>query len=329
MENKNRKAGKRLPEKEPALIKKLYKLLEKCALCPHKCRVDRIKGEKGFCSAGYKPCVSSAMAHHGEEPPISGNRGSGTVFFSYCNMKCIYCQNYQISQQHEGHTISVEDLAETMISLQKSGCHNINFVSPSIWIPQIVKSFHRAAEKGLNIPLVYNTGGYDSPAAIKMLEGIIDIYMPDMRYSSNEMAEKYSGIKNYVENNRLSLKEMYRQVGGLIVDKKGVAKKGLLIRLLVLPSNIGGIKETLEFIKYELSEKVYLSIMAQYHPEYDACRFPELSRRITLKEYRDVTGYASKLGLIKGWVQDHFALEGEDLFRPDFRRKKVFRYYDE
>lgn len=306
----------------------LDRILSKCIICPHKCRTNRKKEEKGFCNAGYEPVVSSAMPHHGEEPPISGSSGSGTIFFTYCNMKCVYCQNYQISQEHEGRKTSISSLADTMLKLQKVGCHNINFVSPTIWIPQIVKALSIARKKGLSIPTVFNTGGYDNPKIIKMLDGVMDIYMPDARYSSDNMAEKYSMIKNYVKYNRLSLIEMYRQVGGLKLDKNGVAKKGLLIRLLVMPNNIGGTKQTLDFIKNELSTDVYLSIMAQYHPAYKARNYPELSRRITAREYFEIVKYAEKKGFNFGWTQDYISLNSsEDLFIPDFKDKKVFKYY--
>lgn len=309
---------------------KLTKILDKCVLCPHKCRVSRTSGQKGFCNAGYLPCISSAMPHHGEEPPISGYSGSGTIFFSYCNMKCVYCQNYQISQEFEGQAITVEKLAGLMLELQQMRCHNINFVTPTIWIPQILNALVIARNKGLKIPLVYNTGGYDNPKIIKMLDGIIDIYMPDTRYSSDDMAERYSDVKNYLRNNQESLKEMYSQVGDLKLNLKGVAEKGLLIRLLVLPNNIGGIKKTLDFIKNELSTNVYLSIMAQYHPEYKAYNYSELSRRISLEEYHEIVKYSEKLGFSSGWIQDYISLsEEEDLFRPDFKRKKIFRFYEE
>jgi putative pyruvate formate lyase activating enzyme len=312
------------------IAESLNKILDKCVLCPHKCRVSRTQGEKGFCEAGYMPFISSAMPHHGEEPPISGYNGSGTIFFSYCNMKCAYCQNYQISQECQGQIISVERLADTMLELQQMRCHNINFVSPTIWIPQILNALAVARSRGLKVPLVYNTGGYDNPKIIKTLDRIIEIYMPDARYSSDEMAEKYSNVKNYVKNNQESLKEMYRQVGDLKLNSKGVAEKGLLIRLLVLPNNIGGIKKTLDFIKKELSTNIYLSIMAQYHPEYKANNFPELARRITSREYYEIVKYAEKLGFTSGWTQDYISLsEEKDLFRPDFKRKKVFRYYEE
>lgn len=292
------------------------------------CRINRNAGETGFCNAGLMPSVSSAMAHHGEEPPISGNFGSGTIFFSHCNMRCVYCQNYQISQEPGGTDTSILKLAEIMIELQAKKCHNINLVSPTIWIPQILNTVSMARRKGLNIPLVYNTGGYDNPKIIKSLEGIIDIYMPDMRYSSDLPAEKYSGIKNYVKNNRESIVEMYRQVGNLKISRNGVAKKGLLIRLLVMPDSISGTRETLDFIKSELSIEVALSIMAQYHPEYKARNFPELTRRINEDEYWDVVNYAEKLGFENGWTQDFISLSKEDLFMPDFNKKKVFKYYE-
>ena len=292
------------------------------------CRINRNAGETGFCNAGLMPSVSSVMAHHGEEPPISGNFGSGTVFFSHCNMRCVYCQNYQISQEPGGTDTSILKLAEIMIELQAKKCHNINLVSPTIWVPQILSAVSIARKKGLNIPLVYNTGGYDNPKIIKSLEGIIDIYMPDMRYSSDLPAEKYSGIKNYVKNNRESVVEMYRQVGNLKISRNGVANKGLLIRLLVMPNNISGTRETLDFIKSELSIGVPLSIMAQYHPEYKALNFPKLSRRINEDEYWDIVNYAQKLGFENGWTQDFISLSKEDLFMPDFNKKKVFKYYE-
>jgi putative pyruvate formate lyase activating enzyme len=307
--------------------KSLYKTLDRCVICPHRCKVNRKTGEKGFCGAGFEPVVSSSIPHHGEEPPISGSGGSGTIFFSYCNMKCVYCQNYQISQEHEGIKTGIDSLADSMLTLQNLGCHNINFVSPTIWIPQIVRALSIARKKGLTVPTVFNTGGYDSPRIIKMLEGIIDIYMPDMRYSSDYMAEKYSMVKDYVRYNRQSVKEMYRQVGGLKLDPSGVAVKGLLTRLLVLPYDIGGIKNTLDFIRSELSTDVYLSIMAQYHPAYNAFDHPRLKRRITAKEYLEIVRYAEKKGFSFGWTQDHISLKSEeDPFIPDFKDRYIFKY---
>ena len=310
------------------LSESLDRILNRCVICPHKCKVNRKSQEKGFCNAGYNPVISSVMPHHGEEPPVSGNRGSGTIFFSYCNMKCVYCQNYQISQEFEGTEYGTSELADSMIKLQNLRCHNINFVSPTIWVPQIVKALSAARKKGLSVPTVFNTGGYDNPKIIKMLDGIIDIYMPDMRYSNNNMAIKYSMVEEYVRYNRQSVKEMYRQVGGLKLDAAGVAVRGLLVRLLVLPENIGGIKKTLDFIKNELSTDVYLSIMAQYHPAYRAFEYQKLSRMIKAKEYLEVVNYAEKLGFSSGWTQDYISLNSQkDLFIPDFKDKKVFKYY--
>src|SRR4030043_387120 len=306
----------------------LDRIFTSCVICPPHCKVDRKQGEKGFCYAGYKPEISSAMAHHGEEPPISGSMGSGTIFCSRSNLICPYCQNYQISQEFEGRQCDISELSGIMIKLQGAGCHNINFVSPTVWIPQIVRALFAARNNGLSIPTVFNTGGYDEPKIIKMLDGVIDIYMPDMRYSDDDMALKYSMVRQYVRHNRKSIKEMYRQVGGLKLDSKGVAVKGLLIRLLVLPEKIGGIKKTLGFIKNELSTGVYLSIMAQYHPAYKACEYPDLSKTITAKEYLDIVRYAEKKGFTSGGTQDHISLnKEEDLFIPDFKDKKVFKYY--
>ena len=312
------------------LAEKLDKLLERCTVCPHRCGINRKQSIAGFCKAGHTPVVSCAMAHHGEEPPISGFQGSGTIFFSYCNMRCDYCQNFQISQEHIGTACTIGELADSMIRLQQAGTHNVNLVSPSIWIPQIIQTLTLAKQSGLKIPVVYNSGGYDDPDMIKMLDGLIDIYMPDIRYSSNEMAEKYSHIKNYVQYNRAAVREMFRQVGILKLDKKGIAKKGILIRLLVMPNNIAGIKETLDFIKNELSADIHLSIMAQYHPEYEAPGIPAIARRISQEEYSEVTDYAEELGFYNGWTQEYMSLsEKEDLFIPDFKNEKVFRYYED
>jgi putative pyruvate formate lyase activating enzyme len=306
------------------------KLLECCIICPHKCSVNRKQNNAGFCHAGNITVVSTVMAHHGEEPPISGTRGSGTIFFSHCNMRCDYCQNYQISQEHTGMLFTVQELALSMLKLQEAGVHNINLVSPSIWIPQIIQALSIAKKSGLKIPIVYNTGGYDDPDMIKMLCGIVDIYMPDIRYSSNKMAKKYSHIKNYVEYNRAAIGEMYRQAGILKLDRSGIAKKGLIIRLLIMPGNIAGINETLDFLKKELSADIHLSIMAQYHPEYKARSIPVISRRISEEEYYKATGYAEKLGFYNGWTQEYSALSGkEDLFIPDFKNEKVFKYYED
>jgi len=306
-------------------------LLKSCVLCPHKCKANRLAGEKGICKALSSVEISSAMPHHGEEPPISGSKGSGTIFFGRCNMNCIYCQNFQISQEfmeNDFKKASIEELAEIMKGLQKLGCHNVNFVSPTIWIPQIIEAIKiTRGAKEMTIPAVFNSGGYENPAAIKLLKGFIEIYMPDIRYGNDDNAYKYSGVKDYVENNRKSLIEMYSQVGGLETDKKGIATRGLMIRLLILPNNISNVKKSLDFIKNELSTDVYISIMAQYRPLHKAQCFPELSRKINYDEYSNIINYAEKLGFYKGAIQE-FENSGpeEDLFIPDFNEKEVFRY---
>ncbi len=309
------------------LSKRLENKLKECTICAHSCKVDRLSGQLGYCRAPYVPVLSSAMPHHGEEPPISGTGGSGTLFFSYCNMKCVYCQNYQISQMEEGNEKNTKKLSDIMLKLQKMGCHNINLVSPTAWVPQIVSALAIAREKGLNLPLVYNTGGYDDPEIIKMLDGVIDIYMPDMRYSDDRMAYKFSKVKEYTKYNRKSVTEMYRQAGGLKVDKNGIATKGLLIRLLVLPDDVGGLKDTLDFIKQNLSTDVYLSIMAQYHPVYKAAGYAQINRSITSSEYLEVVDHAQKLGFEWGYIQDPGFL-ADDPYLPDFRRDDVFRDHE-
>jgi putative pyruvate formate lyase activating enzyme len=294
-----------------ALIEKILPRLqeeyESCNLCFRKCGVNRAKGEKGFCRSLTKPVVYSYAPHHGEEPPLSGTCGSGTIFFSRCSMKCVYCQNYQFSQFDAGTEVSCAELSEMMLSLQRKGCHNINFVTPTHFVPSIVEALKGACSKGLNIPLVYNTGGYDSLHVIEALDGIIDIYMPDMRYSQDSMAEKYSSAPGYVLNNRAIVKEMYAQAGNLKTIQ-GIAESGLIIRLLVLPAGISGTPGTLEFIAKNVSKNVYLSVMNQYYPAYNAMEYKELSRRISRDEYYPVLDRMHELDLHSGWVQP---FEGE------------------
>ncbi len=278
--------------------------LSNCRICPRKCGVDRTGGKTGYCRAGAKASVYSYIAHHGEEPAISGDRGSGTIFFSRCNMKCAYCQNYRFSQLDEGKEVTTGELAGIMLSLEKLGCHNINLVSPTHYLPQILSALEEAIEKGLSVPIVYNTSGYELKESIKALEGAIDIYLPDMRYSENGMAKKYSDAPDYVDLNRESVLEMHRQVGDLIVDSDGVAKKGLIIRLLALPERISGTIKTLKFIKEFISKNTYLSIMSQYYPTFKAYSYPEISRGTSKEEYANVVDEAHLLGLNDGWVQE-------------------------
>jgi len=282
----------------------LDKLLQDCHLCPRICRVNRWEDEKGFCGAGRRAVVSSYNLHFGEEPPISGYRGSGTIFFTHCNLRCCFCQNYPISQLGNGQEIEAGELARMMVRLQKLGAHNINFVTPTHFVPQIVEALELAIKEGLKIPLVYNSGGYDSLETLELLDGVIDIYMPDAKYSDPESARKYSRAADYFEVNRKALLEMHRQVGDLKMDKEGIATRGLLVRHLVLPEDIAGSRKVLEFIAKNISRDTYMSIMAQYHPAHLAFEFPELSRRISKKEYDAVLKIANGLGLERGWRQD-------------------------
>jgi len=303
MDSKNLPANKKLPQ-----IKKINALLKdamrSCAICPRKCKVDRSKGKKGYCRAPLDPVIYSYSSHRGEEPPLSGTRGSGTIFFSHCNMKCTYCQNYYFSQLDNGEEVPIKRLSKMMLSLQKMGCHNINLVSPTHFVPQILSAMEKALEEGLKIPVVYNTSGYELPDTVRLLDGIIDVYLPDMRYSDNEMAKKYSDAPGYVEYNRDSVKEMQRQAGDLILDETGIAMTGLIIRLLALPDDISGTKATLKFIKEAVSQNAYLSIMSQYYPTYKAYSYKELSRGVTAAEYKNIVDEAKKLGLNNGWIQE-------------------------
>lgn len=272
-------------------------ILKECTLCPRNCRVDRTAGEKGICKTGDRPFISSWGHHFGEERPLVGRFGSGTIFFSYCNLKCIFCQNWTISHLGEGNEVSIERLAEIMLEVQDMGCHNINLVTPTHQMPMILHSIAIASEKGLNIPIVYNCGGYESLDAIKILDGVIDIYMPDFKYSDPVMAMKYSKAKDYPQIAKAVIKEMHRQVGDLIIDEKGIALRGLLVRHLVLPGGIAGTEEVVRFIAEEISRDTYINIMDQYYPCYKAFEYPPLDRRITTEEYSAAINMAIKAGL--------------------------------
>jgi len=280
-----------------------YQILEKCRLCPRNCGVNRLKGEKGFCRAESDLVVASAHSHFGEEPPISGHQGSGTIFFSYCNLRCVFCQNYPISHLGNGNCISVEKLAEMMVMLQGRGCHNINLVTPTHFMPQILSALSLAIEEGLHIPLVYNCGGYESLEALRLLEGVVDIYLPDIKYGNENSAKKYSNAPGYFKKAKEAIKEMYNQVGNLQLDKRGVARRGLLVRHLVLPNGIAATREVFSFLAREISPRIYVSIMSQYFPTHQAKHFPELNRRITPDEYEEAMGIAEELNLEKGWKQ--------------------------
>ena len=284
-------------------IEKAYKLLSPCEVCPRKCGANRLEGEEGFCRSGEEVIVSSYNAHLGEEPPLSGNFGSGTIFFTNCNLKCVYCQNYPISQLGNGNKVSLLELTNFMIALQKRKCHNINMVTPTHFVPQILKSLKSAIKMGLRIPIVYNSSGYESVETLKLLDGIVDIYLPDARYADNEVARKYSSAPDYFEIMKKVLKEMHRQVGDLTVDKNGMARSGLIVRHLVLPEGLSGTRKILRFIARELSPHTYISMMAQYFPAYQADQFPYLSRRINKGEYREALQTFKEEGLENGWFQ--------------------------
>jgi putative pyruvate formate lyase activating enzyme len=272
--------------------------LKECDLCPRYCRVDRRDSIKGaLCHTGAQAVVHSYGPHHGEEDPLRGDHGSGTIFFSWCTLRCVYCQNWDISQKGIGREVSAEEIAGMMLELQVMGCHNINLVSPSHVVAQIIAAVAIAADKGMRLPLVYNTGGYDSPEALRLLDGIADIYMPDLKYSDPENARRYSRARDYVAVNRAAVKEMHRQVGDLVLDKNGIARRGLLVRHLVLPGDLAGTAEVMGFLAREVSMDTYVNLMDQYHPCYRADRYPPLDRTPTPEEYARALATARRAGL--------------------------------
>ncbi|MBN1201879.1 MAG: radical SAM protein [Anaerolineae bacterium] len=291
----------------PARVRAAWDALKDCDLCAWECHVDRTH-KIGFCRTGADAIVSSAFPHMGEEDPLRGWRGSGTIFFSLCNMRCQFCQNYEISQQGQGQPVSVEKIAALMLQLQAAGCHNINFVSPSHVIPPIIAATYIAAEAGLNIPLVYNTGGYDSMAGLKLLDGIIDIYMPDMKYADPVLAQRYSKILDYPARNRAAVREMHRQVGDLQITDDGIATRGLLVRHLVLPDGIAGTAAVVRFLAEEISSNTYINIMGQYRPAWrvQERQIAPLNRPVARAEVEDAKTIARKAGLRldtrRGWL---------------------------
>lgn len=284
------------------IIDKLYSLLSPCRVCPRECGVDRLNGETGSCNTGLELVVSSFHQHFGEEPPLVGQHGSGTIFFTRCNLHCVFCQNYQISQLGMGQKTTVEECTQMMLRLQELGCHNINFVTPTPWVPQIIKALDQAQEQGLKVPIIYNCGGYESVETLRLLDGIIDIYMPDIKYAHDAYAEEYSNVENYWRVVTNALKEMHCQVGDLRVEN-GIAKKGLLIRHLVLPDNIAGSKRCFEYIRKELSPRTVVNVMAQYYPTYNAQKYPRINRRITPREYQEALRELEELDLDEGFRQ--------------------------
>jgi putative pyruvate formate lyase activating enzyme len=297
-----------MPRKDPDRIRRLGDSLmarmTACDLCPQNCQVDRTSGETGQCGITDQLLVASCNLHHGEEPPISGNRGSGTIFFSGCSLSCLYCQNYPLSQQLVGSPFSVDQLAEAMLSLERRGAHNINFVTPDHVIGHIVKAIGTAVGEGLEIPIVFNSSGYQKLETVRLLEGIMDVYLVDMRYTDDEIARNCSRAKGYKKVNRAAVKEMFRQVGNLEVDDDDIARSGVLIRHLVLPGGRSGSEDVFNFLVREVSPDIYVSLMSQYFPAYKAVDHPGLSRKITLSEFDKAVDLFYTAGLKNGYIQE-------------------------
>jgi len=311
-------------------------MLAACDICPWDCRVNRIEDQTKFCVAGYLPIVSSWAPHFGEQPALSGTcleageaRGAGNIFFGHCNLRCVYCQNWQISQDFRNTRpageMGFERLAEIMLELQAKRCHNIGFVSPTHFVPQIVRSLEIAAGRGLRLPLIYNTNAYDSVEVLRLLNGVIDIYLPDLKYSDDSVAKEYSKIPDYVRHSRAAVGEMYRQVGDeLVMDEGGLLRRGLVIRLLVLPNDLAGLRETLQWLRETLSPRVTLSVMSQFYPtnKVGEDRFPLLNRRIRPREFEKVLEWLDYFGFENGWIQPLEA-EAASYYRPDFRNAEA------
>lgn len=304
-------------------VEALERMLESCTVCPLDCGNNRLRGELARCYSASLPVVSSYTAHFGEEPALVGKRGAGNIFFGNCNLRCVYCQNYQISQTHREqirNEVTVERLAEMMLELQGRGCHNINFVSPTHFAPQTARAVLIAAERGLRLPLVYNTNAYDSVEVLRLLEGVIDVYLPDLKYASSEEGYAYSKVPNYAEHARAALREMHRQTGdALLFDEQGLLRRGLVVRLLVLPNDVAGVRESLEWIKESLSPRVAVSLMAQYYATNKAAtdeRYILLSRRISETEWMRAVSLLDEMGMEEGWLQEYDG--SSHYYRPDF-----------
>lgn len=278
-------------------IDRAVELVRDCSLCPRECHVNRLSGELGFCRTGGKAKVASLHAHFGEESPLVGTGGSGTIFFRSCNLLCYFCQNYDISHDAGGGEVKPEDLADMMLNLQRRGCHNINFVTPSHVVPQILQGLFIAIERGLKVPLVYNTGGYDKVETLKILEDVFDIYMPDFKFWEARWSEKFCKAHDYRDIAKAAIKEMHRQVGDLIIDESGVAEKGLLVRHLVMPNDVSNTKEVMTFLADRISEDTYVNVMDQYHPCGKAMLDPAINRRLTRREYVEAIRRTKGAGL--------------------------------
>ena len=290
--------------------------LQSCTICPHKCNVNRLEGKKGRCRCDDKIKIALASIHNFEEPCISGHNGSGTIFFSNCNLSCIFCQNYEISQQGKGKEITIEHLADIFIKQQEKGVNNINLVTPTMYVPQIIEALKISKKMGLKIPVIYNSNGYENVETIRKLEGYIDIYLPDLKYYSDEISKKYSGIDNYFSTAIKAIKEMQRQVGNPVFDDDGILKRGVIIRHLILPNHILNTKKILKYIKENFDENTYISVMAQYFPAYKAKENSKINRKISRKEYNEVEKYLYLLNLNNGYIQDRG--EHEEEYVPNF-----------
>lgn len=298
--------------------------MDRCLLCGRRCGADRRSGKTGPCRAGLFPRLGAWVLHMGEEPPLSGAAGSGAVFFSGCSLRCVYCQNYRISQELFGREVSLARLAGIMLELQRSGAANIDLVSPTHYAPHIAAAIIEARDMGLRLPIVYNSHGFDTPEALDLLEGLVDIYLPDLRYSDEKVAERFSGVNGYCETARSAIERMFHQVGHLVVDPStGLASRGLLVRLLVLPEGLAGVERSLLFLKERFGTRLAVSLMAQYHPLYKAGLHPPLDRTITTREYEQAVDMAISLGFEEVWIQD---LESTELGIPDFGSKNPFRF---
>ena len=309
-------------------VEALETLLERCTVCPRDCLNNRSNNEIAACYSGRLPIVSSYTPHFGEEPPLTGSRGAGNIFFGNCNLRCVYCQNHQISQTHKEqikNEVTHERLADMMLELQERGCHNINFVSPTHFAPQMARAILIAAEQGLNLPIVYNTNAYDSVEVLRLLDGIVDIYLPDLKYAEDEAGYVYSKVRGYRQCSRAAIAEMYRQTGdALVVDEQGLLRRGLVIRLLVLPNDLAGLRDSLDWIGSELSSRVCVSLMAQYYPTNVAGtnqRYTLLSRRITESEWLRAVSTLGEFGFENGWMQEY---DGAAFYyRPDFSNRST------
>lgn len=309
-------------------VEALERLLARCTVCPRDCLNNRLENQIAACYSGRLPVVSSYTPHFGEEPALVGTRGAGNIFFGNCNLRCVYCQNYQISQTHKTqikNEVSHERLSEIMLELASRGCHNINFVSPTHFAPQMARAVLFAAEQGLQLPIVYNTNAYDSVAVLRLLDGVVSIYLPDLKYAESDAGYTYSKVQNYTEHARQAITEMYRQTGDeLVFDSNGLLQRGLVIRLLVLPNDLAGVRESLEWIKDTLSPRVAISLMAQYYATNRAAtddRYALLSRRITESEWLRAVALLDELGLEEGWLQEYDS--AAHYYRPDFTNREV------